>query len=65
MSEEDKSKKNRQNTIVGVAVAIGAGLGTTFGVIMGGGAGIAINTCIGVGIGVIIGAAWDSLTAGS
>jgi hypothetical protein len=57
----EKAKESRRNTLVGVALAIGAGLGGTVGVIVGGGAGIAIGAGIGAGLGVAFGAAWDAL----
>lgn len=56
-----KAKEDRRNTLVGVALAVGAGLGMTVGVIVGGGAGIAIGARLGAGLGVVFGAAWDAL----
>lgn len=57
----DKDKKSHRNTLVGVALVIGAALGMIVGVIVGGGAGMAIGTGIGGGVGVVFGAAWDAL----
>lgn len=57
----ENANNKARNTVVGVAISIGAGLGMTVGVIVGGGAGIAIGLCIGAGVGVVFGAAWDAL----
>lgn len=54
------AKTGRRETLVGVALAIGAGLGMIIGVILGGGAGVAIGLGMGAGIGVVVGAAWDA-----
>jgi hypothetical protein len=41
-------------------IAIGAGLGVTYGIVMGGGSALALGIGIGAGLGVAIGAAWDN-----
>lgn len=54
------AKTRQRQTFVGVALAIGAGLGLIIGVITGGGAGVAIGLGMGAGLGVVVGAAWDA-----
>ncbi len=54
-------EEDRTDTVVGVAVALGAGLGTTVGIIVGGGTGIAVGAGVGAGLGVVLGAAWDAM----
>jgi hypothetical protein len=56
-----KAREDRRDTLVGVALAVGAGLGLTVGVLVGGGSGIAIGMGIGAGLGVVFGASWDAL----
>lgn len=60
LSATEPAEGGRQDTIVGSALAIGAGLGITVGVLVGGGAAIAIGAGIGAGISVAVGAAWDA-----
>jgi len=59
-----KAKISPGRSAVGVALAVGAGIGIVIGVIMGGGAGIAIGAAIGAGIGVVVGAVWDGSRLG-
>ncbi len=59
----EKGKEGRRTSLVGAAVAIGAGLGMTVGLIVGGGAGIAMGVIFGAGIGVVFGGAWDAFHA--
>lgn len=54
-----KSQTSPRQTAVGVAVAMGAGIGIVVGVIIGGGAGVAVGAALGAGIGVVVGAVWD------
>ncbi|MEO7754277.1 MAG: hypothetical protein ABIS35_12775 [Terracoccus sp.] len=56
-----QAEEDRTDTVVGVAVALGAGLGTTVGIIVGGGTGIAVGAGVGAGLGVVFGAAWDAM----
>lgn len=46
-----------RSQLVGIGVALGAGVGLTFGVILGGGPGIAIGMVFGAAVGAVIGAA--------
>ena len=60
----EQAEDGRQSTSVGTTLAIGAGLGTTVGVLVGGGVGIAVGASVGAGIGVVVGAAWDAWCPG-
>jgi len=51
------ANNNVRSQMVGIGVALGAGVGLTFGVIFGGGPGIALGIVFGAGIGAAIGAA--------
>ena len=51
---------NPHDTVTGTALAIGAGVGITVGILVSGGAGIALGVSIGAGVGIALGAAWDA-----
>ena len=50
---------HQADTAVGVAIALGAGVGMVAGLILGGGAGLAVGAGLGAGVGVVVGAVWD------
>ena len=54
------SKTKVPPAAAGVALSIGAGLGTTVGLIAAGGPGVAIGACVGAAVGIVVGTAWDA-----
>jgi uncharacterized membrane protein len=55
----EKAGHEQATGYTAMGVALGAGVGTTIGVLIGGWA-IAIGICLGAGVGVVIGAAMDA-----
>ncbi len=54
----DKATHDQANKYTSIGVALGAGVGVTIGVLIGGWA-IAVGLCLGAGVGVAIGTAMD------
>lgn len=55
--------KTQRASVVGLALAIGAGLGLIVGLLVGGGEWIAGGLAIGAGLGVVVGAAYSSMAS--
>ena len=52
------------DSLVGLGLVVGAGLGTVLGLIFAGGAGIALGAAIGAGLGIVVGAIARNLVEG-
>lgn len=56
---------NWRDSLVGLGLVMGAGVGTVFGLILAGGTGIALGAAIGGGLGIVLGAIATNLVEGS
>ena len=59
----DRARK-WSDSIVGLGLVIGAGVGAGLGLILAGGEGIALGGAMGAGIGIVLGAIAKNLTGG-
>lgn len=55
---------NWRDSLVGLGLVMGAGVGTVFGLILAGGTGIALGAAMGGGLGIVVGAIARNLAEG-
>lgn len=53
-----------RDSLVGLALVIGAGVGAALGLILAGGEGLALGAAIGAGLGIVLGAITRNLAEG-
>lgn len=56
-------RRDWRDSLVGLGLVLGAGIGATIGVLVTGGAGIALGGAMGAGVGVVLGAVARSMYA--
>lgn len=61
VSVTEKAEPPGRDSTVGLALVVGAGLGTTTGLLLWDAPGIAIGAGLGAAVGIVVGAVWDGM----